>query len=217
MEPRAQIDATKYSFDDFVSFIFDHDSPPKDESQKWYWKSDVIFSPQQFCTYYIQLFRNSGILLERFSKPQIEGGFWTVISGVDWSVAYLIWETDIPFPHREECVRAMADLFRHFFSREALDTSCHMWWDALCYAWHCGNRARERGGEDLEMQDVMFQTLSTILYFESEDCQAAALHGLGHLHHPDTQTLVEKYIGDHPSTSESLKEYAFAAAKFKIL
>ena len=27
-----------------------------------------------------------------------------------------------------------------------VDTSVHMWWDSLCYSWHCGNRKRERGG-----------------------------------------------------------------------
>ena len=217
MDPHPQIDTTHYSFDDFVAFVFDHDPPLNEKAKKWYWQAAVVFAPEQFCAYYIRLFRNPEILLERFSKPRLEEGFWTMISGVEWSVAALIWETDIPLVRREECIRAMADLFKQFFARESLETSCHMWWDALCYAWHCGNRIRERGGEDLEMQDVMFQTLATILYLESEDCQAAALHGLGHLHHPETQTLVDRYIGDHSLITETLREYALAAAKFKVL
>jgi hypothetical protein len=108
----------------------------------------------------------------------------------------------------------MFDLYSRFFATEPLDGSCFMWWDGVCYDWHSGNRKRDRGGEDLEMQDVMFQTLADILFLDSEHCQKAALHGLGHLHHPETQTLVQRYIETHPSLSGPEKEYALAAAKF---
>jgi hypothetical protein len=67
------------------------------------------------------------------------------------------------------------------------------------------------------MQDVMFETLSAILRLEAQHCQAAALHGLGHLHHPDTQALVDKYIAGHPSLTKEQKEYALAAAKFEVM
>jgi hypothetical protein len=50
----------------------------------------------------------------------------------------------------------MADLFKRLFAREPLDTSVKMWWDSLCYEWHCGNRKREHGGADLELQNVYF-------------------------------------------------------------
>lgn len=216
MDPRTHVDATQYSFDEFVSFIFGHDIPAKSDKE-WYWITDVTFAPQQACAYYVQLFRKPEILLGRFPKPQLEEGFWAMISGTDWSVRSLIWETDIPFSLREECVRAMFDLFSRFFATEPLDTSCQMWWDALCYDWHCENRLRERGGEDLEMQDVMFQTLADILLLDSQCCQTAALHGLGHLHHPETQLLIQRYVENHPSLTEAQREYALAAARFQVL
>jgi hypothetical protein len=92
----------------------------------------------------------------------------------------------------------MADLFRILFATEPLDTSVQMWWDILCYDWHCGNRKRERerGGEDERMQDVIFQTLTAILALDSGICQRAALHGLGHLHHPETENLIQRYIAE---------------------
>ena len=92
-----------------------------------------------------------------------------------------------------------------------------MWWDSLCYEWHCGNRDRDRGGEDLLMQDVIFETLSGLLKSDSTTCQGAALHGLGHLHHPKTQELVDSYLAEHPSLKEEWKAYALAAAKFEVL
>jgi hypothetical protein len=94
----------------------------------------------------------------------------------------------------------MAELFERLFADEPLDTSVHMWWDSLCYAWHCGNSNRERGGEDLELQNIFFQTLARVLAIDSWICQGAALHGLGHLHHHHTAKLISRYIGGTPFT-----------------
>jgi len=92
-----------------------------------------------------------------------------------------------------------------------------MWWDALCYDWHCGNKKRERGGEDRSMQDVMFETLRSILAQDSEICHGAALHGLGHLHHPDTKQLIDVYLTQHPALKKEWRDYALAAARFEVL
>ena len=67
------------------------------------------------------------------------------------------------------------------------------------------------------MQDVMFETLARILELDSPRCQGDALHGLGHLHHPETQQLVERYIASYPAIAPEQKKYALAAAQFKIL
>jgi hypothetical protein len=92
-----------------------------------------------------------------------------------------------------------------------------MWWDALAYDWHCGNRARSNGGEDLAMQDVMFDTLVRILSLPQRSCQEAALHGLGHLHHPDTENAVQRFLNSGNAISADLKEYALAAARFEVM
>jgi hypothetical protein len=216
MRTRAQIDATNYSFEDFVDLHFNREFA-QNVDQEWYWNADMTFAPQKFCAYYTQLYRAPEILIARFSKVQLEEGFWGMISGTDWSLPQLLWEPEIPFSPREECVRAMFDLFKRFFANDPLDTSCHMWWDALCYDWECENRLREIGGEDRQVQDVMFESLSAILYLESQHRQMAALHGLGHLHHPETQTFIDKYIADHPSLTAEQREYALSAAKFEVM
>jgi hypothetical protein len=217
MEPPTDIDITHYSFDEFVSFVFARDVVP-DHETSWYFKTpDVIFAPQQICAYCVRLFRKPEFLLARFSKPQLEQGFWAISSGTDWALQHLLWETKIPFPQRAECVRTMFDLFSHFFATEPLEGSCVMWWDSICYDWHCGIRVRERGGDESAMQDVMFETISAILFLDSPHCQKAALHGLGHLHHPETHALVQRYLEAHPSLAEAEREYALAAAKFEVL
>jgi len=81
----------------------------------------------------------------------------------------------------------MFALFERLFASESLESSVYMWWDLLCYDWHCGDIRRERGDEDLALRDIFFDTLARILGLDSLVCEAAALHGLSHLHHPHTE------------------------------
>jgi hypothetical protein len=122
MQPHAQIDASSYLFEDFVEMHFNHEFE-REVSKEWYWNSEVTFDPAKFCAYYTRLFREPEILLGRFSSVQLEEGFWGMISGTEWSLPHLLWETEIPFSQREECVRAMLDLFNRFFAENPLDTS----------------------------------------------------------------------------------------------
>ncbi|HEV2731066.1 MAG TPA: hypothetical protein VGV15_13625 [Terriglobales bacterium] len=111
----------------------------------------------------------------------------------------------------------MFHLFERLFAAEPLETAPNMWWDSLCYDWHCGNRLRENGGEDAAMQDVMFETLAKILQLPSFYCQRDALHGLGHLHHPDTRALIQSYFDRNPTLDPEIKDYALAAAEFSVM
>jgi hypothetical protein len=66
------------------------------------------------------------------------------------------------------------------------------------------------------MQNAMFETLSQILSLPSLECQRAALHGLGHLHHPDTEALVLRYLERNESIEPSHRVYAQAASRFQV-
>jgi hypothetical protein len=219
MEQPTHVDLTESSFDEFVSFLFERSiSPNPEKRDPWYWHVEVGFDTKMISAYYVQLFQQPEFLLTRFTKPQLEEGFWAVQGpNLDCSVSRIIDDSDVPLPVREESIRSMFDLFNRLFSKEPLDTSVQMWWDSLCYGWHCGNRNRERGGEDLELQDVYFQTLARVLAIDSETCQGAALHGLGHLHHPQTKDLIGRFIEEHPSLTQAQRAYALAAASFKVL
>lgn len=212
-------DITQYSFDEFVDFLFDRDVPvAREKRNHWYWNTEVTFDPQTVCAYYVHLFKQPDFLAERFSKPQLEEAFWAIPGrNLSCSAGNLIWNADLPFANRAECIRSMSNLFARLFAAEPLETSVSMWWDALCYDWHCENRRRERGGEDLLMQDVMFETLTSILDHDSPICQGAALHGLGHLHHPETPQLIQNYLAKHRSLTKEWKEYALAAARFQVM
>ena len=216
---RQQVDITGYSYEHFVSFLFDHEVVGTNEGNgPWYWNVDVTFEPANVCLFYKRFFRQPEFILRDCSKPKLEQGFWAIQGpNLACSVSNIIWNDELPFSSRSECVRSMTDLFTRLFANEPLETSVQMWWDSLCYDWNCGNRERNRGGEDLLMQDVLFETLSKLLKSDSEICQGAALHGLGHLHHPKTEELIDSYMRERPSLSEDWKKYALAAAKFEVL
>jgi hypothetical protein len=217
-QPTTYVDLTNSTFDDFVAFLFDRDVSLESEGRDyWYWHVEVEFNAKTIGAYYVRLFTQPEFLLIRFTKLQLEEGFWAIQGpNLDCSVFRIIDDSDLPLSVREECIRSMADLFKRLFATEPFDSSVQMWWDSLCYDWHCGNRNRERGGEDLELQDVFFQTLAQVLAIDSWICQRAALHGLGHLHHPQTKELIERFIHQHPSLMEERNAYALAAARFEV-
>jgi hypothetical protein len=178
---------------------------------------EVEFDAKKIGEYYIQLFRQPEFLLKRFTTLQLQEGFWAIQGpNLDCSVFRVIEDRDLPLLAREECIASMADLFKRLFAAHPFDTSVQMWWDSLCYDWHCGNRKRERGGEDLELQDIFFHTLANVLAIDSWICQGAALHGLGHLHHPQTKELIERFVDERPSLTSEQKAYALAAARFEV-
>jgi hypothetical protein len=224
-------DLTKCSFEEFVTFLFDRSVPLGEDSfaalarhgetdkwNPWYYDCVVWFEPTVLCGHYSRLFREPQLPLDRFSKAQLEQGFWAAQSPtLDCSAYHLVWNREVSFDFREECIRSMYFLFRDLFFDEPLQDSVCMWWDSFCYGWHCGSRKRSCGGEDLLLQDVMFETLSQILALESDICQGAALHGLSHLHHPRTGKVIEAYISKHPLLSEEWKDAAGSAARFGLM
>ena len=63
------------------------------------------------------------------------------------------------------------------------------------------------------MQDAIFEALVQILRLDSLTCQRAALHGLGHLRHRETEKAVQDFLDRNPNLSEDDRTYAHACAK----
>ena len=79
-----------------------------------------------------------------------------------------------------------------------------MWWDIV--AKHSFVVAQTIGRDTVfaptelktkETQDAIFETLLKILNLKDVRCQSCALHGLGHLHHPDGARVVQRFINRH--------------------
>jgi hypothetical protein len=207
------VDISHYSFEEFVEFVFDRDVPPTSEmptseegAHRWYYYTDAVFDIGRQCSHYVRLFSESARLLGMFSEAQLEYGLSAILSGRSFSARKLICNTDLPFEQRKLIVKSMFYLFRDFFRVKRVGTA-YTWWPRLCYGWENGHRQRSRGGEDLAMQDVMFETMSEVLSIESDRCRWAALQGLRNLHHPATLELFQKYSSVVPWIEEGFREY----------
>jgi hypothetical protein len=124
VEPPKSVDLTNVSYDEFVAFLFDHDVghgvPPESEKyDPWYFHVEVEFDAKNIANYYVRMFRQPEFLLTRFTKAQLEEGFWAIQGpNLNCSVSRILEGSDLTLSVREECIRSMADLFKRLFATE---------------------------------------------------------------------------------------------------
>ena len=212
------------SFEEFVEFLFAREVIPSprygsDDPEPWYYGAGALTEPLRLLLFYTRLFAEPAFLRDRFSDPQIEQGFSVILSPLCpvWSVRDILEDTDLPFRLRTNCVRAMVSLFEKLFGTLPSGFAVYMWWDILAYPWFADTRSRLAGGEDESMQDVMFETLGRILDLPQAQSQDSALHGLGHLCHPGTEALIDRYLEANPGIDPRLREFAERARRFDVL
>lgn len=205
------IDIDKLSFEQFIIFVFDH--PVEDIQNAWYrgideweWCDDsTVFE------HLLRLFRNPAFLLERYTNEQLDQGFWFIKGPCCGFLENTLWNPDIPWSIRKELIDAMGDLYEKLFAINSLDTSSNMWWHTLAndYTSMDGSDIISRGmfPNDPIVQQAIFETLCRIIKLPSRDCQWAALHGMGHLRHPDTVQVITKYL-ENLELDEAIKNYA---------
>ena len=96
MELREPSDLTNISFDEFVSLIFVRDMPPEAGrlDASFYDVGAEFDAPKMCCAYYVQLFLRPEFLVSRFTKLQLEEGFWAIMGHtVEWSTARSVTKT----------------------------------------------------------------------------------------------------------------------------
>lgn len=212
-------------FEDFVAFIFEHIPVSCLKNMyyayfdaSWTYTAAIDLDPAELAHHYIRLFHNPEFLLERYHPSELEQGFWQMHYH-KWSIGGVIFGRDVAIEQSEACIRAMYSLFAKLFAQNPLDTSSYMWWDSDFTKLYCPYDVPQREYDESEIQrlrQVMFETLTAILQLDSLDCKAAALHGLGHLPHPDKEKVIKAFLVDHPELAD-WHEYAIAAIEGDIL
>jgi hypothetical protein len=215
-------DLRSISHDEFHKFIFDHDVAGKGNNEKaWYHDFNLYleYDEEHIANLYIELFHKSDKLLDLYSKEKLEQGFWAIMgSSLEGSVHDLIWESELDIGIREKLIYSMYHLYEKLFAIEPLDTSSNMWWDSLAYDYYEGGpRDPQNNKDDKQIQEAMFHTLKKILDLKSEACQWAALHGLGHLRHPDTAAVIEGFIRTNKKLTDDEISYARACISGDIM
>jgi hypothetical protein len=197
-----------------MDFIFAHPVPTIQGG--WWWEVSVDIDPEEYAARLTDVFRRADVLRSRYSREQLEQGFWMLISGADSSLEELLWNPAVSWSLRSALIQATVDLYEKLFRFDFLDTSAYMFWDGLAYGYCVPTRHPETDMEDRRVQEAMFSALTQILDVESRQCQLAALHGLGHLRHPDTERVISDYLERNPTLSEDHRRFAVACISGKI-
>jgi len=209
------INLDNYTFEQWVVFVFDHPTVVRREREvgvprekTWYLQDEWEHwgSPEHLLPYMTRLFRKPDFLLERYSVEQLRQGFWYLPGGSrlnDW-----LWDTGIAWRLRKKCILAMVPLFKRMFIKEQLGDTCYMWWDFF---------RNFRDKQDTKVKQAMLTAMEQILLLPSDDCRAAALHGLGHLRHPRKQRVIRKFLRSHPELDEEWRSFAVAAIAGRVL
>ena len=89
-----------------------------------------------------------------------------------------------------------------------IESGIYMWWDLILHGFWNSSRPRIVGtwrgdaskldAESRVLLDALFETLTRILAIPSRASQQSALHGLGHLHHPQGHDAVQRFIDKNP-------------------
>jgi hypothetical protein len=161
---------------------------------------------------YVELFSRSDELLTRYPKDKLEQGFWFIMgpSTLDFTVGELIRDDGLEIELKERLIGSMYFLYEKLYYKDTLQgNSCYMWWDSICYS-YCvpGQRDPANDEADRRIQDTMFRTLVSILGLDSEICQGAALHGMNHLRHPDTEKVIQDFLRKNTHLTEDQIKYA---------
>jgi hypothetical protein len=212
------IDLNKYSFAQWLGFVFDHPIAQAEE-KAWYWQDEWEHEADHslMLEYLIRLFRNPAFLLDTYSPEQLEQGFWFLQKPLGFLEEGLR-DSSVEWLLREECIGSMGDLFERLFAMNPLtDSACYMWWDSVISGYfeaaHTSWQPLIVDDKDAQAQQAIFETLGRILKLDSRECQKSALHGLGHLNHPLTEQIIEAYLNESPMIDGELKEYAIKCIK----
>jgi len=219
-----ELSLSSKTFEEYVRFLFDRDVVPDDAHFNWYLtdldgaKYDEIdrSEPAVLVGYMTRLFSDFAAIVAGYSPAQVDQGVWGI-----WGEAVrsyeLVFATSVPLSQRLACIRSMYVVYKDYvptFPTAPGLSGFNMWWDLLLHGFWSAPRefvpGTYRGDfskldeESRIMLDEMFETLKLILSLPNHECQHAALHGLGHLYHPQVPQLVQQVI-DSGSTEFRLK------------
>lgn len=198
-----ETDLSDFSYEEWVAFFFAHGVDVYGDLWDKYDLSVQPRQPERLIAHLTRLCQEFSTLPTLYSWGQINQGVWAVLSHPG-GMAEALMRPNAPLELRLECVRAMyhvyADAIAHLEPALPMENGFYMWWELIgdCFclsAGHGGDRPfLPKDADARQMHDTILSTLVRVLQLGEERCASAALHGLGHLHHPDGAGIVQEYI-----------------------
>jgi len=215
------LDLSSKTFDEFVEFFFAR-RVVSDNEQFDYFLTDlageqydeaVPSSPTVLVKHMTKLFSEFGQIANKYSLAQVDQAVWGIL-GEKLRLYEFLFDTSVPLPNRLECIRSMYCVYSDFVAKSEADpdpdlSGFWMWWDLVLHGFWTPPRpfvagtyrgdASKLDSESRVLLDVTLDTLKRILDLPHRETQRCALHGLGHLHHPEVQNTVQHYIDANKS------------------
>jgi hypothetical protein len=217
------------TIESFVRDIFDHETP--EEGRKpWYYPHDVSFEidERHQLDLLAELFGNARALLD-FSSGEVVQGLWCMMGGVHYeSFTGLVWNPALPLDQRRAVIQSVYALydqllgaypyesvdFRHPDDDRRFNGIDTMVPDLLLSEpW-----IRDRSETDhASIRTAFLELFARLLEHQAPVAQYAALHGLGHLEHPDRGATIDRYLTANPWMDPDQRDYALAARRGDVL
>lgn len=209
-------DIRRASPKEFEDFIFQHDVHPVGSSETWYHQFGLTiqYDATHSAYLFVKMFEDARSLLKKYEKSKLEQGCWAMVgAGFDGNLNDLIWNSKLPISTKENIILSMFYMYRDLFAHDPMGEACEMWWDSLAYEINPMRRVDTiNNNEHRRIQNAMFKTLTEILKLDERHCQFAALHGLNHVFHPNTDALIRSFVRRRPDLTDEEVEYAAACA-----
>lgn len=207
-----ETDPSLLSYDEWLRFFFEQ--PVVKQADEVVPAFDRVITPidfrrpEQMVVYLCRMCCDFGDLARRYDWRQLDQGAWGALMLPGWTADALFGrETDQSI--RIACIdtmyRPFAEVLALAPNDAAIENSMFMWWDIVGEAFWSKQGIYDQGlryvagTEARQTQDAMLHTLKRILHLPERRCQRSALHGLGHLHHPDGAPIVEAWLKGHRS------------------
>jgi len=165
-----------------------------------------VTRPETMVLYLTKFFVEFRKLADRLSLEILDSGVTGMFSEGDFHLQSVLWNNSLDLHQRIQCIRSMYGVFADFVANckvKVLVGCFYMWWDHICSSfWFEQTYERNLpaedynllGEQDRELVDAMFGTLVKILKLDDDRTKSCALHGLGHLHHPEVPSVVQEFI-----------------------
>ena len=176
-----------------AQFFFDRPTEPRID---WWDLDGEGYGPEnpgRYVSNLTQLFHSFADLAKPYQFQQVEQGVWGLISHCSFSVDW-IFQEDQP-EQAFEFLTASRPMFLEYLTNTEFEAEngFFMWWDVVGGEMEL---LRENVDEALAAQlgDAHLAVLEEILDSPDDYCQSCALHGLGHLSHPERPLVVDRFL-----------------------
>jgi hypothetical protein len=215
------LDLSALSFEHFTEFFFAREVVPDKEQYDYFltdlhrekYSESVPSSPEVLVNHLEMLFREFGQIARKYTLAQVDQGIWGMW-GANLRLYEFLFASSVRLESRLNCIRSMYHVYSDYVSQlerepDLGESGIFMWWDLVLHGFWDSSRpnipgtwrgdASKLDSESHIMLDVLFETLTRILAIPNRVSQQSALHGLGHLYHPDVHDAVQFFIDTNPT------------------